>query len=333
MNRREIIAGLLFAATIGRAHAQQKVTIYRLAVVHPSVPVSDISETGNLRYVAFFRRLRELGYVEGRNLAVERYSGEGRTEHFAELAHEVVRGNPDLILAAVDPLAREVKAATDSIPVVALVADPVAEGIVPSLARPGGNITGVMIDADVVGTFGRRLELLREMVPTATRVGYLGSHSLWEPPYGEGFQKTAQRLNIALLGPPLDAPFVEAEYRRVFAAMAQDGADALMVSAIPANIDNRQLIVELAEKYRLPASYWYRTFADIGGLMVYGVDLPDIYRQAADQVDMIFKGTKPAEIPFFQPTKFELIINMKTAKALGITVPPTLLIAAGEVIE
>ena len=140
-------------------------------------------------------------------------------------------------------------------------------------------------------------------------------------------------MQISLVGPPLQAPFNEAEYRRVFAAMAQAGADALLVNGGPENFGNRQLIVELAEKARLPAIYVFREFTDIGGLMSYGVNLGDLLRHAADQIDQILKGTKPGDIPFYQPTKFELIINLRTAKALGITVPPTLLIAADEVIE
>lgn len=334
MRRRDLIAGLLIAAGVPQGHAQLVAKVYRIAIVSPATPISEITETGSRAYYrAFFQRLRQLGYVEGQNLSVERYSGEGRTNRYPDLAGEVVRGNPDLILASSDQLARAFKAATETIPVVTVVGDPVAEGIVSSLARPGGNITGVTVDADVVGTFSRRLEFFREMVPAASKVGYLASHVLWASPYMVGFREAAQKMNISLVGPPLTAPISETEYRRVFAAMAEQGAGGLIVSSDAENVVNRQIILELAETYHLPASYWYREFAEMGGLMVYGVDLPDIFRHAADQVDMVLKGTKPAEIPFYQPTKFTLIINLKTAKALGITVPPTLLVAADEVIE
>jgi putative ABC transport system substrate-binding protein len=257
MRRRDFIAGAVAASAIGRAKAQQKTKVYRMAIVTSSGPVGDLTEMGRSpAFRAFFQRLRQLGYIEGQNLAVERYSVEGRTERYAEL-----------------------------------------------------------------------------VIPAASRVAYLAPRTEWESAYGPALQEAAQRNNMSLIGPPLDVPFDEAEYRRVFAAMAQAGADAVAVDGRSENLTNRRLIVELAEQARLPAIYTYPDFTDIGGLMAYGVDLRDILRHAADQIDMIFKGTKPAEIPFYQPTKFTLTINLKAAKALGITVPPTLLIAADEVIE
>jgi putative ABC transport system substrate-binding protein len=330
MNRRELlIAVLLGAATIGHAHAQQK--LYRIAVVSPSDPVGDMNETGTRRYRAFFHRLRQLGYTEGQNLIVARYSADGRTEHWAEMAAEVVRHNPDLIFVQMYRLARDFRTATETIPIVGYGGDPVAFGIVSSLARPGGNITGVTGDT---GTRqGKSLELLREMVPAASRAGWLASPAIWESPYGPPLREQAQSMKISLLGPPLTPPFDEAEYRRVFAAMAQAGADALIVAGQVENITNRRLIVELAETYRLPAVYSSRESAEIGGLMSYGPDIQDAYRHAADQVDQIFKGTKPGEIPFYQPTKFELVVNLKTAKTLGLSVPQSVLALADEVLE
>jgi putative tryptophan/tyrosine transport system substrate-binding protein len=229
-------------------------------------------------------------------------------------------------------MALEFKAATDIIPVVAVVADPVAFGIISNLARPGGNITGVSVDGGVE-ILGKRLELLREIVPTAAKVAYLASRRLWEAPDATALREAAQRLKIALIGPPLDAPIHDAEYRRVLAAMSRDGADALVVGDQVDNTVNRRLIVELAENVRLPAIYPYRDFIDSGGLIAYSVEIRDILRHSADQIDEIIKGAKPGDIPFYQPIKFVLTLNLKTAKALGITVPPTLLIAADEVIE
>jgi ABC-type uncharacterized transport system substrate-binding protein len=171
------------------------------------------------------------------------------------------------------------------------------------------------------------------MIPGASRVAFLATPMIWESPYGSAIREAAQSIKVSLVGPPLEAPFQEAEYRRVFAAMARERADALVVSGESQHLTNRRLIVELAEKTRLAAIYPYREFTDIGGLMAYGADPSDINRHAADQVDQVLKGTKPAEIPFFQPTKFVLVIHLKTAKALGISVPPTILIAADEVIE
>ena len=333
MRRRDFIAGAVAASAIRRAQAQQKATVFRIGVVSPSDPVADMSETGSWpRWRAFFLRLRELGYVEGQNLVVKRYSGEGRTEQFAELAAQAVRDESDVIYVVGDRLVREVKAATDKVPVVAIVGDPISQGIVSSLARPGGMITGITVAASLE-IDGKRLELLREIVPSVSRVGYLCSRGLWEAPYAAALREAARTIKISLVGEPLDAPFNEAEYRRVFAAMTRAGADALYVAGQPENSANGPLIVQLAEKSQLPAMYSYPEFADIGGLVAYGIDLPDIMRHAADQVDQIFKGMKAGEIPFYQPTKFALAINLKTAKAFGITVPPTLLIAADEVIE
>jgi putative tryptophan/tyrosine transport system substrate-binding protein len=336
MRRRNFLC-VLYGAVIATvplfARAQQKAKVYRIAVVSPSEPVSELTETARrASYRAFFQRLRQLGYIEGQNLAVARYSAEGRADHFAELAREVVRGNPDLIVVTSARLTLDFKAATDAIPVVATVADPVAFGIVSSLSRPGGNITGATADAGVE-IEGKRLELLREMVPAASRVAYLASRRVWEGPYTAAIRVAAQKINISLIGPPLADALQEAEYRRVFAAMTQEGADALVVSDQAEHLTNRSLIVELAATARLPAIYAYRDFTDIGGLMAYGADTRDMWRHTAGQVDQILKGTKPGDIPFYLPTKYELVINLKTAKALGIAVPPSLLIAAGEVIE
>ena len=316
---------------MGRAEAQQRARVYRIAVVNPSMPVGDMNETGSRLYRAFFQRLRQLGYVEGQNLSVERWSGEGRTEHFAELAGEVVRSKPDLIFVQEYRLMRYFKPATDTIPMVGYGGDPTAFGIVSNLARPGGNITGVMGDT---GTgFGKPFQFIREMIPAASRAAFLASPAIWDSPYGPAIREQAQKMGMSLLGPPLTAPFQEAEYRRVFAAMVQEGADALLVSGQMENTTNRRLIVELAEKYRLPAIYTWRDFTEIGGLLAYGADLQDVSRHAAEQVDQIFKGTKPGDIPFYQPTRFELTINLKTAKALGLTIPFSLIASADEVIE
>jgi putative ABC transport system substrate-binding protein len=333
MRRREFIAGLVVTTAIGRAQAQQNAKVYRLTLVHASHTPSDLSETGSSEYRAFFQRLRQLGYVEGQNLVVERFSANGRTEQFAEVAAAAARANSDVMFVGGDRLATAVKASTDTVPMVAIVADPVALRLVSSLARPSGNITGVTADPGK-DFWGKQIELLHEMVPTASRVGWLASPKLWEgSTAGVVLQEAAKRLKISLIGPPLAAPIQEAEYRRVFDAMAQAGAGALLVSGQPENTTNSRLIVELAAATRLPACYPYLEFAALGGLMAYGVDLPDMCRHAADQVNQILKGEKPGDIPFYQPTKFPLAINLKTAKALGITVPPTLLIAADEVIE
>ncbi|HEV2549202.1 MAG TPA: ABC transporter substrate-binding protein [Stellaceae bacterium] len=332
MKRRDFIAGGVAATAVGHARAQQNAKVHRIAVAHPSTPVNDISEQGTYFYRAFFQKLRELGYGEPQNLSVARYSGEGQEDRFAEMAREVVRNGPDVIVAAGDRLTRDIRAATDAIPIVTVVADPVALGIAASLAHPGQNMTGVT-GTGGLEIWGKRLELIREMVPSASRVAYLASRRVWEAPETGTLKDVAREMNIVILGPPLESPIRHAEYRRVFAAMAQERANALVVGDHPENSTNRGLIVALAAEFRLPAIHLYPEIAQIGGLIAYGPDYADLSRHMADQVGQILNGAKPGDIPFMQPTKFTLAINLKTAKALGITVPPTLVIAADEVVE
>ena len=292
-----------------------------------------LSETGGLPiFRALFQELRRLGYVEGQNLVVERYSGEGRTEYYAELARNVVRRKPDLIFAVSARLVQHFKAATTTIPVVGYTSDPVSLGLGASLARPGGNITGVVPDVGLE-LWDKQLQFLTEATPTASRVAYLTPRAVWDNPTGAAMRAAAQRRGITLLGALLDSPVQEGEYRRAFAVMARERADALIVNDSPENYTWQRLIVELAENARLPAVYPNRMFVELGGLMAYGTDSVDLFRYTAHQIDQILKGAKPGEIPFYEATKFELVVNLKTAKALGLTIPPSLLTVADEVIE
>lgn len=331
MRRRDVIAGLLVAAIAEPTLAQQTGKVYRLAVVHPSEPVAAISEREEPFFRPFFGELRQLGYVEGQNLLVERHTAEGRTEHFAELAREVVGQNPDIIFAVTGRMVQEFKAATATIPIVGITGDPIASGIVSNLARPGGNITGVSIDAGLE-ILGKRLQLLREALPRVSKVGFLASQLAWDLS-AAAMKSAAQRSGVALIGPPLDVPFAERQYRDAFAAMVRQGAEAVIVGDQPEHFTNRQLIVELAENARLPAIYSYREPVEIGGLMAYAFDLADLAVRVADDIGLILKGTKPGEIPYYQSSKFALVINLKTARALGLTFPPSILTRADEVIE
>jgi putative tryptophan/tyrosine transport system substrate-binding protein len=333
MRRRDLVIGSLVAGSIGQAWAQRPGRVDRIAIVHASSPVADISETGgNPLYRVFFEELRRLGHVEGTNLAIERYSGGGRTDHYAELVGEVVRRKPDVVFANTSPLVRQFKDATATIPIVGITADPVAYGIVASLARPGGNVTGVSVDAGLE-VWGKRLETLREVLPSLARVGLLTFRVSWEGPQGQALRMAAKGPGISVLGPPLDDPVQAPEYRRVFSAMVQAQVDALVVGDAAQNYTNRQLIVDLAEANRLPALYPYRDFVDLGGLMAYAVDIRDLWRRAASYVDRILRGEKPIDIPIYQATTFHLIINVRSAKGLGLVVPPSLLARADEVIE
>ena len=333
MRRRDFITALGTAATWPlAARAQQPAKMKRIAFVSPAAKVSEISVSGRPYYRAFFEELSRLGYVEGQNLGVERYSGEGRPERYAELARDVVNTHPDLILAVAARLSLDFKMATTTIPIVTLIIDPIAMGLVASIARPGGNITGVTIAAGLE-LIGKRMGLLVEAMPKLSTVGYLVSRPYWEDPRGAAAREAAKRAGISLKAALLGNAFNEAEYQRVFRSMEQDRADALMVSDENEHLTYRATIVELAAKGRIPAIYALREFVEVGGLMAYSIDLADIYRRVANLIDKILRGANPGDIPFYQPTKFELSINLKTAKALGLEIPAMLLARADEVIE
>ena len=315
------------------ARAQRPPNVHRIAVVRPSVSVADMTEAGgNPIYRALFNELRRLGYIERQNLIVERYSGEGHQERYAELAREVVLTKPHLIVAASTPLVLIFKAATDTIPIVGTMADPIAMGVVSNLAWPGGNVTGVSVDAGLE-IWAKRLQILQEVVPTARNVGYLNLRSSWDLAQGRALQEAARRLGIALSGPPLEQPIQETEYRRVLGTMSHEQFDGLIVSDIADNFTHRRLIVSLAEIARLPTIYPYRANYEEGGLMVYGSDLTALYRRVASYIDQILRGAKPGEIPIYLEAKFELLINLKATRALGLAVPTSLLVRADEVIE
>jgi putative tryptophan/tyrosine transport system substrate-binding protein len=332
MRRRDFITALGTAATWPlAARAQQPAKMKRIAFVNSAGNVSRISVSGEPFYRAFFEELSRLGYVEGQNLGVERYSGEGRTERYAELARDVVNTHPDLILAVGARLSLDFKMATTTIPIVTMIIDPIATGLVASIARPGGNITGVAISAGLE-IIGKRMGLLVEAMPKLSTVGYLASRPFWEDPRGAAVREAAKQAGISL-SPVMLSAFDKAEYQRVFRSMEQDRADAFMVSDEPENSTNRKTIVELAAKGRIPAIYPFRDYVEAGGLMAYSIDLADISRRLANLIDKILKGANPGDIPFYQPTKFELSINLKTAKALGLEMPAMLLGRADEVIE
>jgi putative ABC transport system substrate-binding protein len=304
----------------------------RIAVVHPAEKVDNISINGRPGFRALFEELNRLGYVEGQNLVVERYSGEGRTDYFGQLARDIVSTHPDLIIAMSGSLAAQFKLATTTIPIVTTTSDPIVAGLVSSLARPGGNITGVSVDAGIQ-IWSKRLGLLMEATPKHANARFLASQPIWERFEGSAVREAASQAGISLAGALLTNPINQEAYQRVFTSMEQERVDALVVSDEAEQITNRAVLVELAAKSRIPAIYPYREFIDVGGLLAYSVDLVATWRRIAETADKILKGADPGDVPFFQQTKFELIVNLKTAKALGLTVPPTLLARADEVIE
>jgi putative ABC transport system substrate-binding protein len=292
-----------------------------------------MTETGRENWQAFFAELRKRGWVEGQNLAVERYSADGHNERHPELAKEVVGRNPEVILMFTDPTTDIYKKTTSTIPIVGYMGLPVEFGLVPSLSRPGGNITGI---TGAVGPeqIAKRLELLKELIPSASRVArfFYQREADEQNPGRRYIQEVAPRFGITFIDAPIQN-FSEAELRRAFDVLVQARPDAVYVAQRAELYGQRQLIAELVEKSRLPAVFGHNAFVQLGGLASYSDDVLDNLRKIAGYVDRVLKGAKPADLPIDQPTKFILAINLKTAAALGLTVPPTLLARANEVIE
>ena len=262
---------------------------------------------------------------------LERRSAEGRFERFGAIITELVHLKADVIVTAGDPMARVAKGVTTTVPIVmASSTNPVGEGLVQSIARPGGNITGL---TTVVGPEieAKRLELLKTMLPSISRIAYLGSKEDkdWESPWGQSVRTAAQVVGVTLVL----AEFLPHQFEDPFAQISRDRAEAVFISPSAAAYADRAVIVDFASKARLPSIFYYRESVELGGLISYGANLADVWRRAAGYVDKILKGAKPADLPVEQPTKFELVINLKTAKALGLTVPQGLLNATDEVLE
>jgi len=320
------LAGSLLATPLA-AEAQQAAKVARIGFLVTNLAASP-------RWTeAFHQGLRDLGYIEGRNVVIETRDAEGKPERFPALAAELVALKVDVIVAPPTAAAVAAKQATKTIPIVfAAAADPVASGLVTNLARPGGNVTGLSILAsDLVG---KSLEQLTQAVPGVSRIVVL-----WQPgSLGERTEKEMLKgADVAGRALGVRLQIVEArgpaDFDRAFSEMTRARAGALTVLGSPMLNSERTRLVDLAAKNRLPAVYPWREFVDTGGLMSYGANLADNYRRAAIYVDKILKGTKPGDLPVEQPTKFELVINLKTAKALGLTIPPSLLGRADEIIQ
>jgi len=318
------LAGGLLAAPLA-AWAQPAAKMPRIGVLVPAEP-----DDPNEPNVGTFRQtLRDLGYVEGKNIAVDYRYAHGRNDLAPSIIQEFIHLNVDAMVIASDVPAIAAKEATQKIPIVFIgVGDPVAARLVTSLARPGGNVTGLSMRLGE-GFVGKLIELLKEASPTISRVGWLRTS-----PSGEQYLREAQRatkvlglglvvLNIRELH-DLDA---------ALATLSQPRGGSFITLGQPLLFPHRSGITEIAAKYRLPAIYSLRVFTDAGGLMSYGPSLPDLWRRAALYMDRVLKGARPAEMPVEEPTKYELVINLKTAKALGLTIPPSLVQRADQVIE
>jgi putative tryptophan/tyrosine transport system substrate-binding protein len=321
MRRREFIAGLAAAAWSASAHAQPASRRYRIGVLDTS------SRQVNANFGVLQKSLLERGYVEGQNTTFEYRSADGRNESFPELARELVRLDVDVIVTRGTPAALAARGASTTVPVVmAAAGDPLA--IARSPARPAGNMTG--FGAYARGIEGKRVEILNAMLPKVGRIA--GLMNLSNPSrQAEWNQVEASARSLGIETQVLDTRAV-ADIEPSFDSASRWHADALVVGSDTLMQSNQSIVVGLAAKHRLPAIYTFRDFVDAGGLVSYGVSLPDLYRRAAVYVDRILKGARPDELPIEQPTGFETVINLKTAKALGITVPAAILSSA-EVIQ
>jgi putative ABC transport system substrate-binding protein len=328
MDRRRFLVtslGGALAVPLGAEAQQQVGRIYRVGVLETRSAVLNAANMGMFR-----QGMRELGYKEGQNLEVVYRSSDGRDERFPDLANELTRLKVDLILTRGTPASLAAKRATGTIPVVmASVGDPVGTGLVASLGRPGGNVTG--LSNYNVEIYTKRIELLRELLPRLTQIS--GLFNIGNPVNQIQWKEVeraarASGLQLQLLDVrrPEDLP-------RAFEAAAREHAEALIVALDGLTQANLRLIAELAAKQRLPSMFANKEYVDLGGLISYGPNDPHLYQRAATFVDKILKGAKPADLPIEQPTKFELAINLRTAKALGLTIPPGLLARADQIIE
>jgi ABC-type uncharacterized transport system substrate-binding protein len=326
MNRRVFVTGLgaVFAAPLAAKaqQARQNPTIGYLSVAAADANVEARQ--------AFRESLRDLGWIEGQNILVEERWADGQYDRLPALAAELVKLNVHVIVATSTPEIRAAKQATSTIPIVMVIgADPVAEGFIESVRRPGANITGTAFAPDPA-IAEKYLEFLREMVPGLRRAGQLTDRAQPNTIYRNAFAQAALKLGLT-------AQHAEVgtlnEIERAFALITEAGARAVWVHGSTLFFKHRRQIVEVAAKHRLADIYVAREWAQAGGLMSYGVSLSDFRWRAAGYVDKILKGAKPADLPVEQPTKFELVINLKTAKALGLTIPPSVLLRADQVID
>jgi putative tryptophan/tyrosine transport system substrate-binding protein len=328
MNRRTFLCGLTLGTLAAplAGEAQQTERVYRIGFLTLGAP-----PTLHGMWHHLLEEMRTLNYVEGQNLVVKLGIAEGRPERLPSLVVELMKGNVDVIVTTSTQETLAAKKATSTIPIVmTLVPDPVEQGLVASLGRPGGNVTGLTTMAP--GTSQKLIELLREAVPSASRFGVLrtGARSPF-PEIQRELQAAAQKLGVTL-------SYVEGiktpdDFDLVLARVKKDGVGGIIAPLGAFTYAHRRTLAQVALKHRLPGIYWVRDFVEEGGLMSYGLNLGDVGRRAAYFVDKILKGAKPAELPIEEPTKFELVLNLKTAKALGLTIPPSLLLRADQVIE
>jgi len=362
MRRREFIAGTAATAAMGFAQPiwaetnARSTGVKRLAIFHPVRPPEQLTLNGGyLLYKVYFEELNRLGYIEGQNLIVERYSALGQPDRIGDLMRQIVASRPDVILPISGVFIKEIMAVTTSIPMVAPTSDPVASGFSSSLARPDRNFTGVVVDSGLE-IWAKRVQLLLEAARKVIKVGYLVANPTNVTPnprsHSAYMRTAAERGGIAVAVVVVAGKIDRAAYERTFAtvivggekvdrtayektfdAMEKEGVGGLIVGEESEHLAYRQLIADLAARFRIPAIYPYREFVEVGGLMAYGVDTAGMMRRVANMTGQVLGGAKPSDIPFYQETKYELVLNQKAATSLGLEFPATLLTAADAVVD
>ena len=325
MNKKNVtwLVGVLLLATVFVAEAQQQAKIARVGWLASGSPSGVAPLTG-----AFRQGLRELGYIEGKNIAIDYRYAEGKFDRLPDLAIEIVHLKVDVIIVANDQAIRAIQQATATIPVVMVAEDPLGLGFIASLARPGGNLTGLSFMATELA--GKRLELLTEAFPKLSRVAVIRTSGPAQEQQMKEIQIAAQPLGVQIQTAQIQNPD---DFENAFLTITKGRPGALLVLRSSLFRTHALRIKEFAEKRQLPTMYDDRIFVEAGGLMSYGTNTLDVYSRAATYVDRILKGTKPADLPVEQPTKFELVINLKTAKQIGLTIPPAVLARANNIIR
>ncbi len=332
MQRREILylaAGMTILVACERASAKE--AYYRIALVHPIRPTDSMTKEGEAVFRSFIIELERRGYFEGQNLTIDRFSALGNAEKYPQIATDAIATAPDLIVTISDRMAKTFVQHTSTIPIAALVTDPIALNITKSLAHPSRNATGVIVSPSE-DIWRKRVEYLREMSPDAERIFVLAAKSFWGTPEVDRIKVAIEESGCIMVGPPVESPHQEQQYRDAFNDAAKN-ANACIVSTSVENTKNKEVIVKSATALRMRTFYPFREYVDIGGLIAHDVNLIDIYGKLGSQAADILSGTLLKEIPFYQPYKLRLVINLRAAEKIDLTIPSTLLARADEIVD
>ncbi|MHB2207554.1 ABC transporter substrate-binding protein [Methylobacterium sp. CM6257] len=332
MQRRQVLsltAGMAFLFKHNQAKAAEKT--YRIALVHPSRALTQMTKGGQIYFRGFFEELEKRGYVEGKNLSVSRFSAEGVADKYELISKEAVESNPDVIISSSDRIVLILSRLTSTIPILSFMTDPVAYRVASSISHPGGNVSGVMVNPSL-DIWKKRVEYLKEIIPDTKQIFVLSARSLWESPAIASIREAIEQSGCTMVGPPVESPHREPQYQAAFSEAART-AQACIVSTSLENLSNKELVVRLSNEHRLASIYPVREYVDVGGLIAHDVDLPNLWIQLARQTSEALAGMSVAEMPFYQPFRLRLIINLKTADDIRVKIPAELLARADEVLD